>query len=228
MSTLFIVATDSGRTLFATLRQITASGTLGNYWNVTTGSWVASAPSITDRKITITEGTTNDIGAYTGIYAIGAALMGATVWAFEPYPVTFERLHHNAELNGIGTTGREGLTSVMNAVSAEAGDALLCHDRPRGFPSAASLERSGRYGVQVTTVALDQLTLPGRVSVMKIDVERHEPAVLRGAAALLERDRPVLIVESLGPAEERAILAAAPDYRIMNRLDRRNLLLERS
>ena len=169
-----------------------------------------------------------DIGAYTGIYAIGAALMGATVWAFEPYPVTFDRLHHNAGLNGIGTTGREGLTSVMNAVSAEAGDALLCHDRPRGFPSAASLERSGRYGVQVTTVALDQLTLPGRVSVMKIDVERHEPAVLRGAAALLERDRPVLIVESLGPAEERAILAAAPDYRIMNRLDRRNLLLERS
>lgn len=170
-----------------------------------------------------------DIGAYTGVYAIGAALLGATVWAFEPYPVTFERLHRNAELNGIGTTGREGLTSLMNAVSDQHADyALLCHDRPRGFPSAASLERSGRYGVQVTTVALDRLTLPGRVSVMKIDVERHEPAVLRGAAALLERDRPVLIVESLGPAEEQAILAAAPGYRIMNRLDGRNLLLERS
>ena len=65
MSSLFLVASDAGRTLFGTLQQITASGTLGDVWNVTTGSWVTSA-SINDRKIALTEGTLNDIGSYTG------------------------------------------------------------------------------------------------------------------------------------------------------------------
>lgn len=65
MSSLFLIASDAGRTLFGTLQQITSSGTLGNLWNVTTGSWAASV-AINDRKITLTEGTLNDIGSYTG------------------------------------------------------------------------------------------------------------------------------------------------------------------
>jgi hypothetical protein len=38
--------------------------------------------------------------------------------------------------------------------------------------------------------------LPHPISLMKIDAEGHDPAVLRGAEALLARDHPTLIVET--------------------------------
>lgn len=65
MSSQIVVQTDSGRSLFATLQQITAGGTLGNVWNVTAGAWQAN-PSTSDRTITLTEGTGVNIGTYTG------------------------------------------------------------------------------------------------------------------------------------------------------------------
>ncbi|HLO97470.1 MAG TPA: hypothetical protein VK171_02645, partial [Fimbriimonas sp.] len=65
MSSQFVVQTDSGRSLFATIQQVTASGTLGNIWNVTAGAWQAN-PSTSDRTIALTEGTGINIGTYTG------------------------------------------------------------------------------------------------------------------------------------------------------------------
>ena len=78
MSSMFSVATDSGRTLFATLQQIAANGTLGDYWSVTLGQW-ASSVAIADRKITLTEGGINDLGSYTGGTGSLAAYTGFVV-----------------------------------------------------------------------------------------------------------------------------------------------------
>lgn len=65
MSSQFVTTSDSGRSLFATIQQITAGGTLGNIWNVTAGAW-QSNPSTADRTITLTEGTGINIGTYSG------------------------------------------------------------------------------------------------------------------------------------------------------------------
>jgi hypothetical protein len=65
MSSLFVVAAETGRTLFGTLQQITANGVPGNYWSVTLGQWASSVP-INDRKVTLTEGGLNDLSRYTG------------------------------------------------------------------------------------------------------------------------------------------------------------------
>ena len=46
------------------------------------------------------------------------------------------------------------------------------------------------------TISLDSLGVPGRVSLVKIDVEGHELAVVRGMAQLLRRDHPALIIET--------------------------------
>jgi hypothetical protein len=47
----------------------------------------------------------------------------------------------------------------------------------------------------VPCFALDELPFPQRIAVVKVDVEKHEVAVIRGMLRLIERDRPVLIVE---------------------------------
>lgn len=65
MSSLFVVAAETGRTLFGTLQQITSNGVPGNYWSVTLGQWASSVP-INDRKVTLTEGGLNDLSRYTG------------------------------------------------------------------------------------------------------------------------------------------------------------------
>lgn len=54
----------------------------------------------------------------------------------------------------------------------------------------------GSTDCRVLTVRLDALALPHRIRLMKIDAEGNDPAVLRGAEALLARDHPTLIVET--------------------------------
>ena len=54
----------------------------------------------------------------------------------------------------------------------------------------------GEADLHVLTVKLDSLALPHPIRLMKIDAEGHDPAVLRGAEALLARDHPILIVET--------------------------------
>lgn len=58
--------------------------------------------------------------------------------------------------------------------------------------------------VQIDVHPLDTLTFDKRVSTIKIDVEGAEEGVVRGAKALLHRDRPVVFFES-GPQNIEAL-----------------------
>lgn len=66
---LIALTTEPGRALFATLTQVTASGTPGLQWNQNTSQWAASV-AIADRTISLTEGTGADAGRYTGGIAV--------------------------------------------------------------------------------------------------------------------------------------------------------------
>lgn len=56
---------DTGMSLYATLQQVTANGALGDYWNVTAAAW-AAAPPLVDREVTLTEGSSTNVGSYAG------------------------------------------------------------------------------------------------------------------------------------------------------------------
>jgi FkbM family methyltransferase len=49
----------------------------------------------------------------------------------------------------------------------------------------------------VLTLSIDNLQIKHKVSLIKIDAEGHAPIVFRGMHNLLERDKPVLIVETV-------------------------------
>jgi FkbM family methyltransferase len=51
-------------------------------------------------------------------------------------------------------------------------------------------------GISVMTMVLDDLNFDRRISCIKIDAEGHEGQVLAGMYNLIERDHPVLMIET--------------------------------
>ena len=150
-----------------------------------------------------------DVGAYSGLYCVTAALANeqATIWAFEPNPRMFPVARGNIHANHLSS--RVLLSSV--ALSDEAGTSRLFLHSTNGESSLASLIGSDlNDSVVVAAKTLDEVLGESRVDLMKIDVEGHEPSVLRGASVLLSSQHPVLLMEALNEEalnEQRKILS---------------------
>jgi len=143
-----------------------------------------------------------DIGAHFGIWTDAMRPHFREVHAFEPVP----RL---ARVLRAGLT-RRGVTVHEVACSDASGTTTL--RAPRAGLGRSTIEQNNRLEgmkdptqridtFEVPTVRLDDLALPDPAFV-KIDVEGHELAVLRGAERLLKRARPALLlelVESVNP-----------------------------
>ena len=138
-----------------------------------------------------------DIGANIGHYTKRfSELAGAPgrVLAFEPVPDTFALLTANARLFPHANV------SLFNAAVSDRLD--LCGMTVPSFETGlrnyyeAHLSDAAGSAFSVLTVPIDALDIKARVALVKIDAEDHEAAVLDGMARLLERQHPVLIVET--------------------------------
>jgi FkbM family methyltransferase len=133
-----------------------------------------------------------DVGANLGLYAHAAKRRGMRVVAVEPHPQLAGNLRR--------LLGRK-VTVLPVALSDRPGQASLYLPSYQGrdLEARSSLEITANRGlaqreIKVETTTLDALALRD-VAVIKIDVEGHELAVLRGGRRLIERDRPALLVE---------------------------------
>lgn len=134
-------------------------------------------------------GVALDIGANCGNHAVFFAEHFSEVLAFEPHPHTHALLQVNARL-------RPNLRCFNLGLSDEAREATL--RVPALNVGMASLQPSAPgEAVACRLQRLDALPDVNnrRVALMKLDVEGHEAAVLRGARALLARDQPVVLLE---------------------------------
>lgn len=164
--------------------------------------------------------TAIDIGAYSGLYAIAAAKLGAKVVAIEPMPKQQVRIASNATANGVV------LTLLCCAASDRRGAATLWHNPKVPLTTGASFIKDKavhRDSIEVGCILVDALALEN-VAAIKIDVERHETSVIRGAIDTIERDRPVLLVETLDDKAREQVLELLPSYKIGAVLDQRNTL----
>lgn len=148
-----------------------------------------------------------DIGANTGVYALSAKAVrqSASVIALEPSKAAFARLKKNIALNGVAITPFELAASDKNGE-------VTFYDVPSKGSYLGSLEAT-RDAVPMEIAARrmdDVLSEAGfeRIDLVKVDVERHEPAVLRGMRNALERWRPSILIEILDRDVEVAIRAA--------------------
>jgi FkbM family methyltransferase len=161
-----------------------------------------------------------DIGAYTGLYSIIAAKFGAQAVAMEPMPVNRWRMNCNFAANKVA------VLMLPVAASDEDGVAKLCYNPRVPLTTGASLEPGvpeHTEFIMVDKITVDALALTN-VAAIKIDVERHEPCVLRGARNTIERDRPSILIETLDAAMRMAVLNVLPSYEEVAILDGRNTL----
>lgn len=133
-----------------------------------------------------------DVGANRSVWTHQLAGLCPCVYAFEPNPKMFAILDAakpaKVITRRIALSDRSGVASLNVPRSA------------RGYSNQhASLENnwSGAMEcgvVEVATARLDDLDIPP-CGFIKIDVEGHEPAVIAGAAGLISRDRPIMLIE---------------------------------
>jgi FkbM family methyltransferase len=149
--------------------------------------------------------TVLDIGANLGYFTVLMGAMGCRVQAFEPFPRNFELLQRNIAENKL-----TAVTTHRVAVHSRTCTGKLFYrddEQNENFGSmfSSSLEQPGHLSMDVDYVALDEY-LPelGNVGFVKMDVEGAEIFALKGMSRLLERCRPVMIVE----LNEQALVGA--------------------
>jgi FkbM family methyltransferase len=139
-----------------------------------------------------------DVGANIGLHTVRLArLVGAEgeVVAIEPDQELARRAEHNLELNQASAQARV----ITAAASDRSGDTVQLYrpdtaDTNRGRASVMHHAYLTGPAATVPTVTLDEIS-PGPVALIKIDVEGHEEAVVRGAAGLIERHGPAVVYE---------------------------------
>ena len=137
-----------------------------------------------------------DVGAHLGYYSLWCAPRVRRVHAFEPDRRNQPWLQQNAIRAG-------NITVNFAAVSDFYGEIILCQD-PSSAQShvvgAGELAISANPSVRVPCTTLDRYWHEqGRPSVgaLKIDVEGHELAVLRGATEIFKVCRPIGLIETV-------------------------------
>jgi len=135
-----------------------------------------------------------DVGANCGQHAIFAGSLGAQVEAFEPLPLVREKLQRNAALNHTASISvhpyalgdSNGLAAFAPPDNENFGTGHIVDDGP----VTISIKRGD-----------DVSAAPP--AIIKIDVEGHEGAVLRGLAKTIASHRPIIVCEFSGATKSR-------------------------
>lgn len=146
-----------------------------------------------------------DIGANAGIYSLVAKAINqeSSVYAFEPSENTFSKLLINNKINNFD------INCEKIALSSETGRSIF-YDIPNHNQTSASLSSKKlkdwdgydgkiiEYEVEISTVdSYIQEKEIKDLDLVKIDVEMHEPEVLKGMKSAIKKFKPIIIIEVL-------------------------------
>jgi FkbM family methyltransferase len=185
-----------------------ALGGMGAYEPTSTALW---------RKLTRRADVVLDVGANYGLFSILAAdeNPGVSVYAFEPLPELLGPLRRNVQTSGYGNR----IAVIDAAVSEANGTAEFIVKGTSGstLETGFWIEENPLPRITVSTVAMDEWCRSAGVaitshSVVKMDIETHEPVALRGCSDLLKAG-PALLCEVLGTFVEEALSPFFPPHR---------------
>jgi len=149
---------------------------------------LAFVPFLTDRTRAAL-----DIGAHRGIYANVLARYAAHVHAFEPHPALSNYLQQVMPPDV--TVHPVALSSQTGSVSFRIPRGGTYLGLGQGTLEAKPIFHIDNFSeIEVRAGLLDE-EIHDPVGFIKIDVEGHELAVLKGGQGLLRRDHPALMVE---------------------------------
>jgi FkbM family methyltransferase len=156
-----------------------------------------------------------DVGVHLGIYARHFARYTRRVIGFEANPDSAEfarrSLRGIAKIEWVALSSQIGTELLRIPIEGASGaEAAL------GTVSWTNTLRGTRWReISVPARTLDDFDLPP-VGFIKIDVEGHEEAVLKGGEGLLERDRPVYMIEIEDRHNPNSLLRIARWFRTQN------------
>ncbi len=140
-----------------------------------------------------------DVGANQGGWSLVAAGHGARVIAFEPVPLTRERLLANLASNPAEVASRVTVQPV--GLSDGDGTVEFTADLDAGNHRLRSAGSAGTPTVRVELARADERLRGLDPTLMKIDVEGEELGVLRGARDILSRPSlQAVIMETFRPS----------------------------
>lgn len=165
-----------------------------------------------------------DIGANIGLYTVVAAKRGAQVCAFEPSPANAAALLRNIQANGVADQVRV-LTVALSDQDGVAPFAML------SLRAGASGHQIGAFGGAVArelkvTMRGDRLIETGVLNpptLIKLDVDGQEPAILRGLWNTLTNTPPRSLQVEIQPETRKVVpdLLEPLGYRFFERHDTR-------
>ena len=130
-----------------------------------------------------------DVGAHIGFYTcLVASMIGETgkVYAFEPMPSHYDLLLKNIQENNF-----QRRVKAFNVVCSDVNGNVNVSKISNMFVVGYS---DGSEQATVEAVRLDDL-IEDTIDFVKIDVEGHEPSVIRGMTSILSRDQPIIVSE---------------------------------
>jgi FkbM family methyltransferase len=134
-----------------------------------------------------------DVGAHFGIFSLAAAHFSGRALAIDPSLEALRMVNIQAKLNNWSDrirTIRAAASDTSGGIDMLAGGVLSDHY----FIISEGREQSEL--THLDSVTVDELSLKfGPPSHLKIDVEGHEAAVLRGARATLKNSAPLVFIE---------------------------------
>jgi FkbM family methyltransferase len=134
-----------------------------------------------------------DVGAHFGVFSLTAAHFGGRAVAVDPSPTATRMIACQAALNGLA----DRIQILRAALSDAAGTLALLSSGvfSDGYFQVAK-GRPRRELTEFPAITVDQMTAElGMPTHVKIDVEGHEGAVIRGARHTLAEHSPVLFLE---------------------------------
>jgi len=179
------------------------------YWSRLISAGYVYEPEIEAlcRRLTDIDFTFFDFGANKGYWTLlmsGKEMGYRPVVAVEPHPNTFALLQENVAANA------RDVTLICAAISSNANSSVSFYDR--GDHSGATLELSWNHHPNssltqytVSTTTIDQVCMnhvrPDKPCILKIDIEGHELAALKGAVSTLATS-PLIIYEEHGATRD--------------------------
>ena len=141
-----------------------------------------------------------DIGAYIGYYSLSLYKLVNNTAAFEPNQLNFQRLTKNVEINNfnischnLGCSDRKSKLNLWFTDKNKRGGSSILQDTDKEINK---YDKTKLLFEEIDTDKLDNLyPLKNKKIFFKIDVERHELNVLKGASNILSNNQCYLQIE---------------------------------
>lgn len=139
-----------------------------------------------------------DVGANIGYYSLQAAkAVGPTgvVYAFEPFPITYDQLMYNIRLNKL-----KNIHAFKIALSDKKSKAFMVNKNKEINLGCSRLSTSDNDNerIEITKDTFSAFCYENnlnRIDVLKVDIEGHEGKFFEGAYSVIEKHKPIIITE---------------------------------